>query len=120
MPNAPQEESVCFMQANNNGQSFRRRIWREIEPIVNHAVAVLLLEISLLLLGLVTLALEHIFPKQEFYFSIIEKVDIWLALALLCLFGLYTLIIVSIRLFRAVRREAHTEISSSTEGSVHD
>ena len=73
---------------------------------MNHAVVVLLLEVFLLILGFLTLALEYIFPRQEFYFSIIEKVDIWIALALLCLFGLYTLAIVSIRLFGGILREA--------------
>ena len=101
----------------NSEKSFGHRMWQETEPIVNHAIVVLLLDVSLLLLGLVTLALEYIFPKQEFYFSIIEKVDIWLALSLLCLFGLYTLIIVSVRLFRGVLKEAGTETPPDKEDS---
>lgn len=86
-------------------RGFRQRVWQEAEPIIVHAIIVLLLEVSLLLVGLLTLGLEHIFPNQGAYFSIIEKVDIWLALALLCMFGLYTLIRVGIRLGKGVIEE---------------
>jgi hypothetical protein len=89
-----------------NKPKFRQKLWQEIEHILVHIVVVLLIEISLVLIGLLALALEHIFPKQEVYFSIIEKVDIWLSLALLCLFGLYTLIRIGIRLVRGVLEEA--------------
>lgn len=59
-------------------QGFWRKIWKEAEPIIAHAVIIVVLEISLLLIGLGTLALEHLFPKQESYFSTLEKVDIWM------------------------------------------
>lgn len=86
-------------------QGFWRKIWKEAEPIIAHAVIIVVLEISLLLIGLGTLALEHLFPKQESYFSTLEKVDIWMSLALLCMFGLYTIVRVSIRLFGGVQDE---------------
>jgi hypothetical protein len=49
--------------------------------------------------------LERLFPKQEAYFSWIEKVDIWISLALLAMFGLYTLFRVGIRLVRGLLDE---------------
>ena len=88
-----------------NNRDFWQGVWREAEPIVAHAVVVLLLETSLLLIGLLTWLLERLFPKQEAYFSWIEKVDIWIALALLAMFGLYTLFRVGIRLVRGLLDE---------------
>jgi len=46
--------------------------------------------------------LEHLFPERKDLFQEMEAVDLWLVLALLCLFGVYTLIIVGIRLFRGL------------------
>lgn len=86
-------------------QGFWRKVWHEVQPIISHAVIILVLETSLLLIGLATLGLEHLFPKQEPYFSTLEKVDIWVALTLLCMFGVYTVILVGVRLFKGVRDE---------------
>jgi hypothetical protein len=88
-----------------DNHNFWQEVWRESEPIVAHAIVVLLLETSLLLIGLLAWLLEHLFPKQEIYFSWIEKVDIWTALALLSMFGVYTLLRVGIRLVRGLLDE---------------
>jgi hypothetical protein len=96
---------------NVESKDFWQKVRHEAEPIVTHAIVVFILEGCLLLIGLMTLLLEFIFPKQESYFLIIEQVDIWLALALLCLFGFYTLIRIGIRLTRAVMKEASEEMS---------
>jgi hypothetical protein len=93
---------VAIVQDNHN---FWQEVWQEAEPIVAHAIVVLLLETSLLLIGLLAWLLEHLFPKQEVYFSWIEKVDIWTALALLSMFGVYTLLRVGIRLVRGLLDE---------------
>jgi hypothetical protein len=93
---------VAIVQDNHN---FWQEVWQEAEPIVAHAIGVLLLETSLLLIGLLAWLLEHLFPKQEVYFSWIEKVDIWTALALLSMFGVYTLLRVGIRLVRGLLDE---------------
>jgi len=93
---------VAIVQDNHK---FWQEVWREAEPIVAHAIVVLLLETSLLLIGLLAWLLEHLFPKQEVYFSWIEKVDIWTALALLSMFGVYTLLRVGIRLVRGLLDE---------------
>jgi hypothetical protein len=47
----------------DNDQDFWRRIWKEAEPIIAHAVIILVLELSLLLIGLGTLALEPLVSK---------------------------------------------------------
>jgi hypothetical protein len=101
-------------------RGFRQRVWQEAEPIIVHAIIVLLLEVSLLLVGLLTLGLEHIFPNQRAYFSVIEKVDIWLALALLCMFGLYTLILVGIRLGKGLIEEIRGEALAKKGGRYND
>jgi len=89
--------------ANNHG--FWKTLLNEVEPIIKHAAVVLLLEISLLLCGLIILLLEHLFPERKDLFQEMEAVDLWLVLALLCLFGVYTLIVVGIRLFRGLWKE---------------
>lgn len=104
----------------DNDQGFWRKIWKEAEPIIAHAVIILVLELSLLLIGLGTLALEHLFPKQESYFSTLEKVDIWMSLALLCMFGLYTVVRVGIRLFRGVQEEVRKRSIIGKGGEAGD
>ncbi len=84
---------------------FWNKIWYEAEPIIAHAIIVLLLEISLLLIGLLLLGLQRLFPNQEGDFLWIKKIDIWVALALLSIFGIYTIIRVGIRLFRGIVEE---------------
>lgn len=103
----------------DDDQDFWRRIWKEAEPIIAHAVIILVLELSLLLIGLGTLALEHLFPKQESYFSTLEKVDIWMSLAVLCMFGVYTVVRVSIRLIGGVQDEVRMR-SSDRKGDDHN
>ena len=83
--------SIAIMQYNND---FWKKVRREAKPIISHAIVVISLEFALLIIGILTLALEHIFPKHESYFSLIEKIDIYIALLLLCMFGIYTLLIV--------------------------
>lgn len=94
-----------LMAIVQNNRDFWQGVWREAEPITTHAVVVLLLETSLLLIGLLAWLLERLFPKQEAYFSWIEKVDIWTVLALLAMFGVYTLLRVGIRLVRGLLNE---------------
>ena len=89
-----------------NDQGFWRKVWQEAEPIIAHAVIIILLETSLLIIGLLTLGLEGLFPEQEEYFSLLKKVDIWVALALLCMFGFYTVIRAGIRLIKGIAEEA--------------
>lgn len=98
--------------------SFPARFWHEAEPLVIHIGVVLLLEISLLLIGLSALGLEKLFPNHTESFNLIEQIDIWLALALLCLFGLFTLIRIIIRLVFGIAEEvrhASTEDESLVE-----
>jgi hypothetical protein len=61
---------VAIVKDNHN---FWQEVWREAEPIVAHAMVVLLLETSLLLIGLLAWLLEHLFPKQETYFTWMRK-----------------------------------------------
>jgi hypothetical protein len=81
------------------------KLWKEVEPIAIHAVVVLVLEISILLIGSMTKLLEILLPDQKHNLLLVEVIDSWLALALVSLFGLYTLIQVGIRLARALVSE---------------
>jgi hypothetical protein len=100
-----------------NRGSFPARFWQEAEPLVIHIGVVLLLEISLLLIGLAALGLEKLFPNHRESFNLIEQIDIWLALALLCLFGLFTLIRIIIRLVFGIAEEVRLG-SRGDESSV--
>jgi branched-subunit amino acid transport protein AzlD len=80
-------------------------IREEAGPIVRHAIVVLIIEGSLVLIGLGTKLLEYLFPEQKQYLQLIEILDVWLALALLSLFGIYTLLQVGMRLGRSLRSE---------------
>ena len=92
----------------DDNSDFWKRVRREAEPIISHAIVVLLLELALLVIGILTLALENLFPKHETYFLIIEKIDIYIALLLLCMFGIYTLLIVGFRLYNGLCKELYS------------
>lgn len=92
----------------SNQDSFWQRIRRETEPIVTHVILVLVLEVSLIVIGLIALGLEPLFSHETFVLNWIKKVDIWGMLILLCLLTLYTVILVGIRLFRGVKEEYYS------------
>jgi hypothetical protein len=50
----------------------------------------------------------------------VEKVDTWTALAILCLFALYALLQVGLRLFRALSREWQTNDEELKAATLHD
>jgi hypothetical protein len=83
-------------------QSQWKKLWGEVGPLVNHALAVLILQVSLLLIGLVTRLLELLFPQQEDSIHFIGKIDVWTSLIALSLFASYTVILVAIRLTQSI------------------
>ena len=108
---------LAAMARTQSRTSFAERFWQEAEPLVIHIGVVLLLEISLLLIGLAALGLEKLFPNHRESFNLIEQIDIWLALALLCLFGLFTLIRIIIRLVFGIAEEVKRG-AGDDEGSI--
>jgi hypothetical protein len=80
-------------------------LWDEVRPIASHVAVVLLLETSLLLIGLATRWLTIILPNQEEHLKSIMQIDAWTAMILLCEFATYTLLLVGIRLWRSLSRE---------------
>jgi hypothetical protein len=84
---------------------FWARLRVESEPIIMHAAIVLLLDVSLLLIGLLTLALGRVFPQHSHYLDIIGLVDLWTVLVVLAMFAAYMIIRVGIRLLRGIRAE---------------
>ena len=79
--------------------------WHEAQPIVRHAGVVVLLELGVIAIGAGALLLQKLFPNQEYYLSWVEFLDVWLFLALLSMFGVYTLCIVALRLGRGIKEE---------------
>lgn len=96
-------------KTQGNRRSFFQRIRREVEPIVNHAIVVILLEATLLLIGLLALKLEEMFPNRHDDFYYIQTADVWICLALLSEFGLYTLVLVAIRLFKGLQEAVQSD-----------
>ena len=88
-----------------NGKSPLAKLWNEAEPIASHAFVVLILEASLLLIGAGTYLLKSLLPDQKEHLAQVELIDSWIALALLCMFGLYTILQVGLRLARALLGE---------------
>jgi hypothetical protein len=84
---------------------FWDELGQELQPLVNHACCALFLEISLVVGGLVVLSLEHLFPHYEHYFSLIKIIEVWTALAILCMFGFYTIVLIGIRIYQSLRKE---------------
>jgi hypothetical protein len=85
--------------------TFWQRLCTEAEPILTHGLVVLLLESVLLAVGALLWILAKLFPSEEFYFSIIAKVDIWTALVVLSMFCICTVLRLAIRLARGVKEE---------------
>lgn len=85
--------------------SFFRRVFTNIEPIVEHAIAVVVLETSVLIVGLVALLLKRWLVDQERFVAILEQVDIVFAIIFLGLFGAHATFTVSIRSFKALKDE---------------
>ncbi|HET6883664.1 MAG TPA: hypothetical protein VFI31_26155 [Pirellulales bacterium] len=86
-------------------RTFFRRVFTNIEPIVEHAIAVVVLESSVLVVGLVALLLKRWLASQERFVDILEQVDIVFAIVFLCIFGAHATIGVSIRSFQSLRDE---------------
>lgn len=94
------------MPTQNN---FRGRVRQEVETILIHGIVVLVLETTLLIIGGFVWILQTAFPKEEYNFSLIEKADIWTVFALFCLFAVYTVVRVCIRLVHGIQKEWLTE-----------
>lgn len=95
------------MPPKRHSKGFWARVWEDVEPISTHAIVVLILVFSLAVVGLVIIGIGKLIDKVvtnhlSEYISIIEVIDFWLIVACLVLFGLYTLSIISIRLYKRV------------------
>lgn len=80
----------------------------------------LTLEGCLLGVGLLTRGLELLLSQQADTLLMVEKVDTWTALAILCLFALYALLQVGLRLFRALSREWQANDEELKGATLHD
>ena len=102
---------------SDNSTSFSKRLWHEAEPLVTHGVIVVLLLLILTVIGLSIENMKHVFPGHADYLTLLEKGDIWVAAALLAMFGAYTLIRVAFRLFSNLKEEVIRPQVSITAGN---
>src|SRR5690348_6175593 len=83
---------------------------REAAPLLRHAVIVAIQLACLTLFGLVLRQLHAVFPDHLQVIVFLEQIDLWLVAALLCLFAIYTFVIVALRMWVALRSEiAHAK-----------
>jgi len=87
------------------GRGFGRRLVAELEPLLRHGAAALKVVVMLLLLGGGVKLLDLLFPDKDGYVAVIETIDIWLAIAVLSIFGTFTILEVLLRSIAALRRE---------------
>ncbi len=96
------------------------KFWLELQPIVNHVISVLVIELGLLAIGLVTHWLQAILPAQAKLFNLVETVDAWTALIVLCLFAFYTILQVALRLIRSLLDEWHRAPKTLKEAQTNE
>lgn len=103
------EERHSVMKGNGLGPRLRG----ELEPLLVHGAVALTLEAMVLVIGAGVKLLALLFPEKTDYVALIATIDVWFALAVLCLFGTYTLVEVLLRLSGAVVREYRRQFSPS-------
>ena len=94
-------------------QGIRARLGRELAPIATHVLIVLLIETSLVAIGLATKGFRYMLPERKDNIALIEKLDTVTALILLALFASYTIGLVAIRLWSALAEEIRRDKNSS-------
>jgi hypothetical protein len=114
----PQSLTLSTKLVGTAPRSFWSRVANEIEPVLSHAIVALVLETVVLLLGLGALALRYISPGHLSFVELIETIDIGVAIILASMFGLYTLILVAIRLIRSVMEEWGRQADTAGRGRV--
>ena len=85
------------------GKTFFQKVWSKIDPIISHCLCVLFLGLALLFIAGLLWLLENLLPDKKEFISYLKTADIWLIFAILCLFGLYTFILIAIILFKHLR-----------------
>ena len=86
----------------NGPDDFRQRLKHETEPLAIHGLCALLLEVLILLVGLGLRLLLWLFPDHKEHLQQMESVDIWAMLILFCMFAVYAIIQIGIRLWSGV------------------
>jgi hypothetical protein len=93
------------VETTTTSTPFRTKLWTEVEPIIIHGVIVLVALGFLILIGLLIQVMNVSFPDHRNIMINLETGDIFLTIALLSLYGLYTFVLVSRRLYRNIRSE---------------
>lgn len=81
---------------------FRAKLRQDLEPIIRHTAAAVVIEASLLAIGGVGWGLKRLFASQQTLFEYFELVDLLIAFLLLCLYGFSALALVAISLLDGV------------------
>lgn len=81
--------------------NFRERLWHEIQPLVIHGSAVLVLYGFLIVFNVLAVYL----PPEDTVTKSIKLIDAYCALILVTLFGIYTVCLVALRLKNSLKLE---------------
>jgi hypothetical protein len=84
-------------------RGFWASVYVEIEPVVKHGLASMVVATFVVVIGAFARILEWALPEQAWLTDYIQKFDIWILGVLLFLFVLYTIILVITRLYREAR-----------------
>ena len=90
----------------SHAPGFWLSVWWEVEPIVRHSIAVLVLLASLTVFALLLRLLGQMLSKND-YFVFVETIEIWLAVVIFCMYGAYTIAELGGILFRRLRGTDH-------------
>ncbi len=94
--------------------NFFTRVLHEVEPLIKHTLAVLVLLTGLILIGLAVKTLEYMFPAQQAEWTRLESYDLTAAMILLVLYAGFTVIFVCIRLIKALIIEYKAPLSDES------
>jgi hypothetical protein len=82
--------------------TFFTKVYRELEPIIVHACVVILLILSSLVVRIFITSLAGNLLQDKYFISIVEETNYWFIVTSLLLFGIYTVLIVSLKVFKAL------------------
>lgn len=78
---------------------------KEVGPILRHVIVTLTLLLGSFLVALTIVFFRETIPSHEKELDFVMQVDIWLMVAIGCIFALYMFLTLVVRLGKSLRRE---------------
>jgi hypothetical protein len=81
---------------------FFMRIWHEVEPLLTHAIVVIILEVVILALALITHGIEQLIPSHEDLFEKLTQLEAYTALIVATTFAFYACLKIALILMKSL------------------